>query len=93
MTICLPRDRDALPAYLLVHSGWFNAIDLATSLVVLGLGFVEDTKSDAVQVPIIVHSSVELCALVLLTIMLFLRTRWDYPLSWMNTQLHIFAGG
>ena len=93
MTNCLPRDRDALPAYLLVHSGWFNAIDLATSLVVLGLGFVEDTKSDAVQVPIIVHSSVELCALVLLTIMLFLRTRWDCPLSWMNTQLHIYAGG
>lgn len=75
LTIHLPRDRDALPAYLLVHSGWFNAIDLATSLVVLGLGFVEDTKSDAVQVPIIVHSSVELCALFLLTIMLFLRTR------------------
>ena len=41
----------------------------------LGLGFVEDTKSDAVQVPIIVHSSVELCALLLLIIMLFLRTR------------------
>lgn len=64
-----------MPAYLLVHSGWFNSIDLATSLVVLGLGFVEDTKSDAVQVPIIVHSSVELCALLLLIIMLFLRTR------------------
>ena len=75
LTIFRTRDRDALPAYLLVHSGWFNAIDLATSLVVLGLGFVEDTKSDAVQVPIIVHSSVELCALCLLAIMLFLKTR------------------
>ena len=82
------RDRDALPAYLLVHSAWFNAIDLATSLVVLGLGFVEDTKSDAVQVPIVVHSSVELCALLLLTIMLFLRTRLGYSLFlWMMCQL------
>ena len=88
------RDRDALPAYLLVHSAWFNAIDLATSLVVLGLGFVEDTKSDAVQVPIVVHSSVELCALLLLTIMLFLRTRLGYSLSlWMMCQLLSSAGG
>ena len=88
------RDRDALPAYLLVHSAWFNAIDLATSLVVLGLGFVEDTKSDAVQVPIVVHSSVELCALLLLTIMLFLRTRLGYSLFlWMMCQLLSSAGG
>ena len=26
-----PRDREALPAYLLVHSAWFNAIDLVVT--------------------------------------------------------------
>jgi len=80
-----PRDRDALPAYLLVHSGWFNAIDLVTSLVILALGFVEDTKTDEVQVPLIVHTSVELCALLLLSIQLFLRTRW---IGWRSVVTH-----
>ena len=73
--MALLRDQAALPAYLLVHSRWFNAIDLATSLVLLGLGFVEDTKKEIVYVPILVHSSIELCALTLMSIQLFLKTR------------------
>ena len=45
------------------------------SLVVLGLGFVEDTKNKEVQVPIVVHASIELCALLLMSIQLYLKTR------------------
>jgi len=75
-----PRDRESLPAYLLVHSQWFNLIDLVVSVVVLCLGFVEQDSSSEVipilQVPIVVHSSVELCGLVLMSVQLYLKTRW-----------------
>ena len=43
-------------------------------MVILGLGFVEEANMKVV-VPIIVHSSIELCALLLLSIQLFLKTR------------------
>lgn len=75
-----PRDREALPAYLLVHSRFFNIIDLCVSMVVLMLGFIEHDKSSStkgiLQVPIIVHSSIELCGLVLMSVQLYLKTRW-----------------
>ena len=75
-----PRDRESLPAYLLVHSWWFNVIDLCVSLVILLLGFIEqDSSTDIIyifQVPILVHSSIELCGLVLMSVQLYLKTRW-----------------
>ena len=75
-----PRDRESLPAYLLVHSRWFNIIDLCVSLVVLMLGFIEqDSSSNSIkilQVPIVVHSSIELCGLALMAVQLYLKTRW-----------------
>ena len=75
-----PRDREALPAYLLVHSQWFNIIDLCVSLVILSLGFVEqDSGVEQIaylKVPIQVHSSIELCGLILMIVQLYLKTRW-----------------
>jgi len=73
-----PRDREALPAYLLVHSQWFNIMDLVASLIVLALGFFEAPceKSICGMVPVPVHGSVELCTLVLISAQLFLKTRW-----------------
>ena len=84
-----PRDRESLPAYLLVHSKWFNVIDLIVSTVILALGFVEqDASSHPIyffQVPVLVHSSIELCGLVLMTVQLFLKTRW---IGWRSFLKH-----
>lgn len=84
-----PRDRESLPAYLLVHSQWFNMIDLAVSVVILALGFVEqDASREKIyffQVPILVHSSIELCGLVLMSVQLFLKTRW---IGWRSFLKH-----
>ena len=38
------------------------------------LGFIE--QDDIIHVPILVHSSVELCGLVVMSIQLYLKTRW-----------------
>ena len=78
-----PRDREALPAYLLVHSRFFNLIDLCVSLVVLLLGFIE--QNELFQVPIQVHSSIELCGLLLMSIQLYLKTRW---IGWRSFLKH-----
>ena len=84
-----PRDREALPAYLLVHSRWFNIIDLCVSLVILMLGFVEqDDGTEEIsylKVPIQVHSSIELCGLILMSVQLFLKTRW---IGWRSFLKH-----
>ena len=37
-----PRNKESLPAYLLVHSRWFNAIDFCASLVILSLGILKN---------------------------------------------------
>ena len=58
-----PRSYDHLPAYLLVHNKWFNTVDLGAALVLLSLGFVEGADN----VPVQVHGSIELCALILIT--------------------------
>ena len=84
-----PRDREALPAYLLVHSRWFNIIDLCVSLVILMLGFVEQNDGTEeisfLKVPIQVHSSIELCGLILMVVQLFLKTRW---IGWRSFLKH-----
>ena len=93
-----PRDRESLPAYLLVHSWWFNVIDLCVSLVILLLGFIEqDSSTDIIyifQVPILVHSSIELCGLVLMSVQLYLKTRWlgssEVSFFYQRSSLHVF---
>lgn len=71
-----PRSFDALPAYLLVHNTWFNLLDLAASLLLLVLGFFERPCLEKLQVPPQVHGAVELCALILVGVQVFLKTRW-----------------
>eukprot|EP00088_Acartia_fossae_P037775 TRINITY_DN3900_c0_g1_i4.p1 TRINITY_DN3900_c0_g1~~TRINITY_DN3900_c0_g1_i4.p1 ORF type:complete len:917 (-),score=53.70 TRINITY_DN3900_c0_g1_i4:656-3406(-) len=71
-----PRDMDALPAYLLVHSRWFNAIDFFTSLIIFILGLFEEPCISAFNIPVPVHASIELCSLVLLSIQAVLKIRW-----------------
>jgi len=71
-----PRDLDALPAYLLVHSRWFNAIDFFASLVVVMLGLFEEPCVETLHIPVPVHASIELCTLVLLSIQALLKIRW-----------------
>ena len=71
-----PRSREALPAYLLTHNKWFYLIDSAASLLLLALGLVERPCMEPLCVPVQVHSSVEICLLVLVAIQLVLKTRW-----------------
>ena len=78
-----PRDRKALTAYLLVHSRVFNFIDICVSMGVLMLSFIE--HDDIIHVPITVHSSVELCGLVVMSMQLYLKTRW---IGWRAFRSH-----
>ncbi len=70
-----PRSCEDLPAYLMVHNAWFHLIDLAASLVLLALGFVERPCKPPLCVPTQVHSSIELCILLLIGFQVFLRMR------------------
>ncbi len=70
-----PRTCDDLPAYLMVHNSWFHLIDLGASLVLLALGFVEQPCKAPLCVPVQVHSSIELCVLLLVAIQVFMRIR------------------
>lgn len=45
-----PREPDALPAYLLVHNGWYYGLDLSTSLLLLALALVEEPAVPLFQV-------------------------------------------
>ena len=36
-----PRDRNALPAYLVTHNLWFYSLDLAAALLLLSLAVIE----------------------------------------------------
>ena len=63
-----PRSYDHLPAYLLVHNKWFNLVDLFAALVLLSLAFAEGVVEN-----VIVHASVELCALILIAGILLMK--------------------
>lgn len=45
-----PRHPEDLPAYLLVHNSWYYGLDLLTSLILLGLAFVEEPAVPLFQV-------------------------------------------
>ena len=47
---------------MLVHNKWFNTLDLGAALVLLSLGYIEGNE----HVPVQVHGSIELCALILI---------------------------
>ena len=41
-----PRSKEELPAYLLVHTKWFNRLDFLAAMVLLLLGFFEEPTTD-----------------------------------------------
>ncbi|XP_078680096.1 two pore calcium channel protein 1-like [Branchiostoma floridae x Branchiostoma belcheri] len=72
-----PHSHKALPAYLLVHQTWFYVMDLAVSLLLLGLALFEPPAFYSIDIAI--HGSLELFALVLLGVELGLKMRWLGP--------------
>ncbi|XP_014475943.1 PREDICTED: two pore calcium channel protein 1-like isoform X1 [Dinoponera quadriceps] len=71
-----PRHPEDLPAYLLVHNRWYNGLDLLTSLILLSLAFVEAPALPLFRVPVWMHGSIELLALITIGVQLALKLRW-----------------
>ncbi|KAH0955047.1 hypothetical protein HN011_005174 [Eciton burchellii] len=71
-----PRHPEDLPAYLLVHNSWYNGLDLLISLILLSLAFIEKPALPLFQVPVWVHGTVELLALITIGVELALKLRW-----------------
>ncbi|GAB6028669.1 hypothetical protein CHUAL_004495 [Chamberlinius hualienensis] len=72
-----PKDRDALPLYLLVHNPWFYTLDLLASLILLSLASFERPAATLFALPIWVHASIELLGLFVVGIESFLKLRWQ----------------
>ncbi|KAK7069934.1 Two pore calcium channel protein 1 [Halocaridina rubra] len=70
-----PRDRDALPAYLVTHNHWFYSLDLAAALLLLALAVIEK-PAVFMDVPVGVHASIELFGLFILGISIVMQLRW-----------------
>ncbi|XP_053597869.1 two pore calcium channel protein 1 isoform X2 [Microplitis demolitor] len=71
-----PRHPEDLPAYLLVHNDWYYGLDLSTSLLLLALAFVEEPAVSLFQLPVWMHGSIELLALLTIGVELALKLRW-----------------
>nr|XP_045614492.1 two pore channel protein 1-like isoform X1 [Procambarus clarkii] len=70
-----PRDRRALPAYIVTHNHWFYSLDLFAALLLMSLATVEPPAVFP-GVAVGVHGSVELFGLLLLGISIFMQLRW-----------------
>ncbi|XP_069937842.1 two pore channel protein 1 isoform X1 [Cherax quadricarinatus] len=70
-----PRDRNALPAYLVTHNRWFYSLDLFAALLLMSLATIEP-PAVFVGVPVGVHGSIELFGLFLLGISIVMQLRW-----------------
>ncbi|XP_059474256.1 two pore calcium channel protein 1-like [Neocloeon triangulifer] len=71
-----PKNPEALPAYLMVHSSWYHGLDLAASIVLLALALVEPPAGPLFQLPIFVHGAIELVALTIIGIEQAMKFRW-----------------
>ncbi|XP_033207244.1 two pore calcium channel protein 1-like isoform X2 [Belonocnema kinseyi] len=71
-----PRHPEDLPAYLLVHNGWYYGLDLLTSLLLLALAFVEEPAVPLFKLPVWAHGTIELLALTTIGVELTLKLRW-----------------
>lgn len=67
---------EAIPLYLLVHSTYFYALDLFASMLLLLLVICEAPAMKWFQIPIYVHAVLELFALTIIGIELFLKYKW-----------------
>ncbi|XP_063610865.1 two pore channel protein 1-like isoform X1 [Penaeus indicus] len=70
-----PRDRSALPAYLVTHNHWFYSLDLAAALLLMSLAVIEQPAVFE-GVPVGVHGSIELFGLFLVGISIVMQLRW-----------------
>ncbi|PNF19757.1 Two pore calcium channel protein 1 [Cryptotermes secundus] len=80
-----PHNSEALPAYLLVHNRWYYGLDMATSLILLALAFVEEPALPLFKLPVGVHGSIELLALSVIGVELTLKLRW---IGWKTILKH-----
>uniref|UniRef100_A0A8D8TKZ2 Two pore calcium channel protein 1 n=2 Tax=Cacopsylla melanoneura TaxID=428564 RepID=A0A8D8TKZ2_9HEMI len=80
-----PGHPGALPAYLLVHNDWYYGLDLATSLILLSLALGEEPAVRAFRLPVAVHSTIELLALLVIGVELTLKLRW---IGWGSVLKH-----
>jgi two pore calcium channel protein 1 len=71
-----PKRRESLPAYILAHTRAAYLVDLAASLLLLGLALTEAPAVESLQLPIPVHASLELGALAVIALGLILKLRW-----------------
>lgn len=80
-----PGHPGALPAYLLVHNDWYYGLDLATSLILISLALGEEPAVPAFRLPVAVHSTIELLALIVIGVELTLKLRW---IGWKSVLKH-----
>jgi len=73
---CHPTTKEAIPLYLLVHSTYFYILDLFASLLLMLLVLCEDPAIKIFQIPVYVHALLELFALSIIAIELFLKYKW-----------------
>ncbi|XP_050723156.1 two pore channel protein 1-like isoform X2 [Eriocheir sinensis] len=78
-----PRDRAALPAYLVTHNHWFYSLDLFAALLLLSLATIEQPAVFP-GVPVGVHASVELFGLFLIGISIVMQLRWLGPRTFLT---------
>ncbi|XP_049818861.1 two pore calcium channel protein 1-like isoform X2 [Aethina tumida] len=71
-----PRHPSALPPYLLVHNSWYYGLDLTFSIVLILLALVEKPSVENFELPVAVHSTIELVSLGVIAIELALKLRW-----------------
>ncbi|XP_067935277.1 two pore channel protein 1-like [Watersipora subatra] len=72
-----PKSHKALPAYLIAHHPFFHVMDLFASLLLLSLAIIERPAVQSIHVPIIVHATVELLGIFILTLDLIFKARWQ----------------
>ncbi|KAK3863168.1 hypothetical protein Pcinc_031021 [Petrolisthes cinctipes] len=78
-----PRDRDALPAYLVTHNNWFYSLDLFAALLLMSLAVIEQPAVFQ-GVPVGVHASIELFGLFLVGISIVMQLRWLGPRTFLQ---------
>jgi len=73
-----PWDRSILTILLLLHRKWLYTIDLVAALVLLLLGLCEAPCWPSLELPVLVHTGLEVGCLTvtMMVVMLKIRTRW-----------------
>ncbi|XP_077289206.1 two pore calcium channel protein 1-like [Arctopsyche grandis] len=80
-----PSSPGELPAYLRVHNPWYHGLDLSASLLLMLLAFTEDPAVPLFELPVGIHGTVELLALSVIGVELFLKLKW---IGWRTILKH-----